>query len=305
MTYPRRTSASPGVLRLSFVLLAMACSREPEPDAYGNFEAIEVVVSAEAGGQLLSFTAREGERLEAGTVVGVIDTTTVVLERSQARAQRDAIAARAVEADRQIAVLEAQLGVARRSFERVQRLHSQQAATSQQLDQAEREYRVLERQIAAARAQRQTAAREAAAGDARVAQVDDQITKGTIVNPRAGVVLASHVEAGEMVVPGQPLYRIANLDTLELRAFISGSQLGTLRLGAPAQVTLDTGTDARATLAGEVSWIASEAEFTPTPIQTRDERADLVYAVKVRVPNAEGIAKIGMPADVRFGGVRE
>ena len=305
MTYPRRTAAPPAVLRLSFVLFAMACTREPEPDAYGNFEAVEVVVSAEAGGRLLTFTAREGERLETGAVVGAIDTTTVALERSQAVAQRDAIAARTVEADRQIAVLEAQLGVARRSYERVQRLHSQQAATSQQLDQVEREYRVLERQIAAARAQRQTAAREAEAGDARVAQVEDRIARGTIVNPRAGVVLASHVEVGETVAPGQPLYRIANLDTLELRAFISGNQLGTVRLGAPAQVTVDTGGEERATLAGEVSWIASEAEFTPTPIQTRDERADLVYAVKVRVANAEGIAKIGMPADVRFDGARE
>ena len=305
MTYPRRTTAPPAVLRLSFVLFAMACTREPEPDAYGNFEAVEVVVSAEAGGRLLTFTAREGERLETNAVVGAIDTTAVALERSQAVAQRDAIAARAVEADRQIAVLEAQLGVARRSFERVQRLHAQQAATSQQLDQAEREYRVLERQIGAARAQRQTAARETEAGDARVAQVEDRIARGTIVNPRTGVVLASHVEVGEMVVPGQPLYRIANLDTLELRAFISGNQLGTVRLGAPAQVTVDTGGEERATLAGEVSWIASEAEFTPTPIQTREERADLVYAVKVRVANAEGIAKIGMPADVRFDGARE
>lgn len=300
--FPRRMSKLP---MLAIGLLAAACSREPEPDAYGNFEAVEVVVSAEASGRLLSFAAREGARLDEGAVVGTIDTATAALERAQAVAQRDAIASRAVEADRQIAVLMAQRDVARRSYERTRRLHAQQAATAQQLDQAEREYRVLERQIAAMRAQRGTAVREAEAGDVRVAQMEDQIAKGSVVNPRSGVVIASHVEPGEMVGTGQPLYRIASLDTLELRAYISGQQLGTVRVGAPAEVTVDTGADARATLPGEVSWIASEAEFTPTPIQTRDERADLVYAVKIRVVNAGGIAKIGMPADVRFTGSRE
>ncbi|HEU4828434.1 MAG TPA: HlyD family efflux transporter periplasmic adaptor subunit, partial [Gemmatimonadales bacterium] len=229
---------------------AGACAREPEPDAYGNFEAIEVVVSAEEGGRLLSFTVHEGARLDAGAAVGIIDTTPLALERDQAEAQQEAVASRTIEADRQIAVLEAQLGVARRSFERARRLHAQQAATAQQLDQAEREYRVLERQIAAARAQRRTATQEAAAAGARVAQIEDRIGRGTIVNPRAGVVLASHVEEGETVRAGQPLYRIADLDTLELRAYISGDQIGALRLGSPAEVTIDSGEGVRTTLAG-------------------------------------------------------
>ena len=297
--YPRRTSS---VSPLLLMTLLAACSGEPAPDAYGNFEAVEVVVSAEASGRLLELAAREGARVGAGEAVGRIDTTTVALERAQALAQRDAIASRVDEADRQIAVLDAQVAVARRSFERTQRLHAQRAATSQQLDLAEREFRVLERQITAARAQRRTAAREAEAGEARVAQIEDRIARGTIVNPRAGTVLASHVEAGEMVTVGQPLYRIADLDTLELRAYVSGSQLGSVQLGAPAEVTIDTGSDERTTLPGVVTWIASEAEFTPTPIQTRDERADLVYAVKIRVANVGAIAKIGMPADVQFGG---
>jgi HlyD family secretion protein len=297
--YPRRTSS---VSPLLLMALLAACSGEPVPDAYGNFEAVEVVVSAEASGRLLELAVREGARVGAGEAVGRIDTTTVALERAQALAQRDAIASRVDEADRQIAVLDAQVAVARRSFERTQRLHAQRAATSQQLDLAEREFRVLERQITAARAQRRTAAREAEAGEARVAQIEDRIARGTIVNPRAGTVLASHVEAGEMVTVGQPLYRIADLDTLELRAYVSGSQLGTVQLGAPAEVTIDTHSDERTTLPGVVTWIASEAEFTPTPIQTRDERADLVYAVKIRVANVGGIAKIGMPADVQFGG---
>ena len=286
---------------LVFAATIAACSGEPDPDAYGNFEAVEVVVSAEESGRLLRLAVDEGAEIAAGAVVGAIDTTPLALERDQARAQRDAIASRTVEADRQIAVLEAQLGVARRSFARVQRLHAQQAATAQQLDQAERDYLVLERQIAAARAQRRTAAEETGAGDARVAQIEDRIGRGAITNPRAGTVLAVHAEEGEQVRAGQPLYRIANLDTLELRAYISGDQLAAVKLGALADVTVDVGADDTMVLRGEVTWIASQAEFTPTPIQTRDERADLVYAVKIRVPNQHGVAKIGMPADVRFG----
>lgn len=289
-----------GILAALLLAPMGACSVDAAPDAYGNFEAVEVVVSAEESGRLLVFTVEEGARLEAGAVVGVIDTLPLALERNQALAQREAIASRTVEAERQIAVLEAQQDVARRSYERTRRLHAQQAATAQQLDQAEREYRVLERQIAAARAQRRTATREVGAGDARVAQIADRIGRGVITNPRSGTVLASHVEEGELVRSGQPLYRIAKLDTLELRAYISGGQLGAVRLGAPAEVMVDVGEDERVALAGTVSWIAAEAEFTPTPIQTRDERADLVYAVKIRVANRGGVAKIGMPADVRF-----
>jgi HlyD family secretion protein len=198
-----------------------------------------------------------------------------------------------------VAVLQAQLDVARRGYERTRRLKDQQAATVQQLDQAEREVRVLERQIAAVRAGRSAIEAEAHAGEARVRQVADRIAKSAVRNPVAGTVLAIHAHAGENVQPGQRLYRVASLDTLELRAYVSGTQLAAVRIGTPVEVSLDAG-GGRTTLPGTITWIASEAEFTPTPIQTREERADLVYAVKIRVPNAGGVAKIGMPADVRF-----
>ena len=275
------------------------CEGSGEPDAFGNFEADEVVVSAETGGQVIELGVREGDRLDAGTLVAVIDTTALALERAQAVAQREAVALRVAEADRQVAVLEAQLEVARRAHGRTRRLHAQQAATVQQLDQAEREVRVLERQIAAVRAGRSAIGAEAEAGDVRVRQVADRIAKAAVTNPVAGTVLAIHARAGETVQPGQPLYRIASLDTLDLRAYVSGTQLASVRIGAPAEVSLDAG-EGRTTLTGTITWVSSEAEFTPTPIQTRDERADLVYAVKIRVPNPAGIAKIGMPADIRF-----
>ncbi len=138
---------------------------------------------------------------------------------------------------------------------------------------------------------------------ARVAQIEDQIRKSIIKNPIDGTVLATYAKAGETVQPGQPLYKIANLDTMELRAYVSESQLTRVRLGQSVQVSVDVGAGQRRSVPGTVSWVSSEAEFTPTPIQTRDERANLVYAIKVRVPNSGGALKIGMPADVQFGAV--
>jgi HlyD family secretion protein len=137
--------------------------------------------------------------------------------------------------------------------------------------------------------------------EARVAQIGERIAKSSVANPQAGTVLATYARAGEVVQPGQPLYKIADLDTLELRAYVTGAQLGTVRLGERVQVHVDRGGGGLATLPGTVTWVSPTAEFTPTPVQTRDERADLVYAVKIRVPNADGALKIGMPGDVTLG----
>jgi HlyD family secretion protein len=199
-----------------------------------------------------------------------------------------------------IKVLEAQREIAQRGYDRTQRLHRQQAATTQQLDQAERDFRVLGDQIAAARAQRAGAVHDVASSAARIAQIEDQIRRSRIVNPRAGTVLTTYVEPGEFVQQGQPLYKLAKVDSMELRAYVTEPQLATIRVGQPAQVTIDAGGKERKTVSGRVTWVSSEAEFTPTPVQTREERADLVYALKIMVPNPDGALKIGMPADVRF-----
>ena len=281
------------------VLAAAGCHGDPEADAYGNFEANEVVVSAQAAGQLRTFTPEEGAQLPTGAMVGLIDTAQLALERASITAQSAASAARVVEAERQIAVLAAHRDVAQRAYERTRRLFEQKAATAQQLDQAERDYRVIDAQIAAARAQREGVAQQAGSSDARVAQIRDLIGKSRIVNPVAGTVLTTFARAGEVVHVGQALYKIASLDTLTLRAYVTATQLPRLRLGQPVQVNVD-GAERLESLPGTISWIASSAEFTPTPIQTRDERADLVYAIKVSVPNPRGALKIGMPADVTF-----
>ena len=291
-----------GPLLVSVALATLACGGDRDADAFGNFEANEVVVSSQAGGQLLAFTPVEGEVIAAGAVVGAVDTIQLALERAQIVAQSQSSNSRVVETDRQIAVLEVQRDLARRNYDRTRRLFDQRAATAQQLDLAEREFRVVEAQIAAARAQRQSVSQQATSGGARVAQIADLIARSRIVNPVRGTVLATMVRVGELVQPGQPLYRIANLDTLTLRAWVTAGQLASLRLGQRVTVNVDRGDGGLERLPGTVTWIASQAEFTPTPIQTRDERADLVYAVKVSVPNPRGTLKIGMPADVSLAG---
>jgi HlyD family secretion protein len=279
--------------------LGTGCKRGEEPDAYGNFETTEVIVSAETSGQLQWFTPDDGERLDAGVLVGVVDTVQLALQRDQMVAQRGASGSRATEAGKNIAVLEAQHEIAQRGYDRTQRLHQQQAATAQQLDQAERDFRVLGDQIQAARAQQAAARHDVASSAAQIAQIEDRIRRSRITNPRAGTVLTKYVEPGEFVQQGQPLYKVAIVDSMELRAYVTEPQLAQVKIGQPAEVTIDAGKQ-RTTRAGKVTWVSSEAEFTPTPVQTREERADLVYAIKVVVPNHDGVFKIGMPADVRF-----
>jgi HlyD family secretion protein len=328
-------------LAMIVTLALVSCSREEPPDAYGNVEATEVIVSSEVGGPLTAFMVEEGQTLGAGDKAGTVDPTQLTLQRSQLVAQRDTAASRVGEVDRQVTVLSAQrdalqaqhdaavaqrsalvsqLEIAIRNHERMQRLFAQQAATSQQLDQAERDHRVLQHQIkaqdeqiqaqerqvaaqtsqiAATEQQQRTAQTQVSAADAQVAQLDDRIRRSTVANPSAGTVLVTYVKPGEIVQTGQPLYKIADMQNVDVRAYVSQPQLAAVMVGKPARVTLDSG-DSRQTLTGTITWISTQAEFTPTPIQTRDERADLVYAIKIRVANQNGMLKIGMPVDVDF-----
>jgi HlyD family secretion protein len=289
---------------LGVLVILASCRDKNQPDAYGNFETTEVVVSAETSGQLLWFQADEGQMLTHGQLVAVIDTTQLALQQRQLSAQRSAGASHVTEVGQQLDALRVQYEIAGRNYERMKRLFADQAATAQQLDQAERDYKVLGEQIQGAEAQQRSVGEDVKSTDARLAQISQQLSKSRITSPVAGTVLARYTDRGEFVQPGQPLYKIANLDSMILRAYVTETQLARVRLGAPANVSIDTGGKARRTLAGTVSWVSPQAEFTPTPIQTRDERKDLVYAVKVRVPNPSGIVKIGMPADVRFLSMR-
>lgn len=284
--------------------IALVSCREQDTDAYGNFEATEVTVAAEVGGRLLALRVEEGDRVAKGALVGAVDTVPLTLERRATAARRAAGASRAREADATIASLEVQQKIADRELARTERLLKNAAATAQQGDRAEREARVVKEQLTGALVARAALRQEVAALDAQVALIDDRLARSRIVSPLAGTVLTRYVEPGEFVQQGQPLFKLASLDSLTFRAYVSGAQLGSLRLGQDVQVGVDRA-DSIATLPGRVTWIASAAEFTPTPIQTRDERADQVYAVKVTVGNPDGALRIGMPGELLLGGPKE
>lgn len=289
------------LLLLAALAALLGCGTgDEDADAYGHFEATEVLISAEGSGRLLAFDVDEGERLRPGVQVGLIDTTQLALKRREVAAQRAAARAKIAGVLAEISVLEEERRAARTELERIRQLVADEAATGQQFDERTARVRVLDERIAAVRIRNEPILGEIAALDAVLAGVDEQLRRSRIVNPVAGTILTTYAEPYELVSPGKPLYTIAALDTMYLRAYVSGAQLPHVHLGQPVEVLIDEDAERLRTLPGEVAWIASEAEFTPQMVQTKEERVTLVYAVKVRVPNPEGTLKIGMPGEVRW-----
>jgi len=277
----------------------VACGgNEREADAYGNFEAVETLVSAKGSGELVDFRVEEGMILKAGEVVGVIDTATIVLQLEDVLSSREATASQARNVVAQVAVQEARLADLRREEERLVKLVVGKAATQKQLDDMRGQIAIQERQVAAAAALNPSIVAQVRAFDARAALLRKQLDDLFIDNPVNGTVVSKLAEPHELATPGRPLYRIATMDTLELRAYISGARLGSFPLGAAVEVGIDAGDGSITRMPGRVSWVSSEAEFTPKTIQTREERVDMVYAFKVRVANANGVLKNGMPGEV-------
>lgn len=277
-----------------------ACTQKAEKsDAYGNFEAKEIIISAEAQGKLLSFIPEEGQKLEAGQLVGLVDTMQLHYTRAQLIAKKNAIATKTGGIFSQIRVQEEQIKTLERERERVKKLLEDGAATQKQLDDINSQIDVLRRQIESIRSQNSTVTGEMLAIDEQIAQVEDRLAKCRIVNPINGVVLEKYIEPFEIAVPGKALYKIANLDEMELRVYVSGAQLDEVKLGQEAEVLIDKNEEEYTKLTGTVSWVSSEAEFTPKIIQTKEERVSMVYAVKLRVKN-DGTLKIGMPGEVNF-----
>lgn len=283
------------------ISLATGCgSNQKTSDAYGNFESTEVTVSSEVAGRLVRLDVTEGQRLQAGSVIGLVDTTQFALRRDELRARRAAVRARFPSVVAQEDVLKTQRNVAARELERFENLVSQGAATAKTLDDLRGQLEVLDSQIANARAANPPIMAELSVMDAQLASLEDQIGRARLVNPVNGVVLTTFASESELTSPGRPLYRIAALDTLELRAYVSGAQLPRVILGQEVTVIVDYDESSNQTLRGTISWISSQAEFTPKFIQTKEERVSLVYAVKVRVPNPDGVLKLGMPGEIRF-----
>src|ERR1051325_8726940 len=284
------------------VVLAMtsSCHRNDNTsDAFGNFEATEVVISTGAMGKILEFNVEEGQQLEAKQKVGHIDTTQLYLKKVQLRASRRSIASKTGNIVAQIDVLKAQKEAALKEKERFEKLVAQKAGTQKQLDDIISQLDVIDAQIKSIQTQNAPVISEIESIDSQIAQVEDQIVKSVIVNHTKGTVLAKYAEQYEMTAFGKPLYKIANLDTMTLRVYVSGSQLPQIKIGEEVKVLVDNGKQSLDTLSGTISWIADNAEFTPKTIQTREERVNLVYAVKVRVKN-NGYLKIGMPGEIKL-----
>ncbi len=287
---------------LAGVIAAFAggCSKDDNrSDAYGNFEAVETIVSSESSGKLLEFNVEEGQTLSEGSIVGYIDTVQLQLKKKQLEAAKNLTRTKFKNVSSQVGVYQEQKKVALREKDRIERLLKDNAATGKQLDDINGSIDVLNRQIAAVETQNNTTNEELKNYDIQIKQIDDQLSKSTVVNPVNGTVIMKFVEQSEVVNYGKPLYKIADLNVMELRVYLSGSQLPEIKIGQTVKVLIDNGKSEYRTLEGEIFWISSKAEFTPKIVQTKEERVNLVYAVKVRVRN-DGSLKIGMPGEVVF-----
>lgn len=271
-------------------------------DAYGNFEAVEVIISSEANGKLLSFQLEEGDKLEVGQVVGYVDTMQLYLNRKQLQASIKAIKSKTQNVQVQIDVLQKQRINLLREKKRVENLLADSAATTKQYDDIVGQLDVVEKQIVATTSRLNTSNRgllgEISPLKVKIEQIEDQIRKSVIINPDGGTVLTKFAYENEVTAFGKPLYKIADLKNITLRAYVSGNQLADLKIGQNVKVKIDQ-QDGMKELSGQVTWISSTAEFTPKVIQTKEERVNLVYAFKVLVKN-NGELKIGMPGELFF-----
>ena len=288
---------------LPFVLTACN-SDDKDYDAMGTFEATEVIVSAEQNGRLINFDVEEGNNLNEGQPVGTIDTVQLYLRARQLGATRQSYASQRPDISKQTAATIQQLKKAEMERERYAKLVKDNAANKKLLDDAENNVRVLRRQLEALRSSLDNSTgsldKQMDAVEIERRQVLDQLEKCHIKSPINGTVLEKYAEAGEYATLGKPLFKIADINDMKLRVYISAEQMTKLKIGSRVKVYADIGKDDRREYPGVVEWISDKAEFTPKTIQTRDERANLVYAVKIAVENTDGLIKIGMYGDVRF-----
>ncbi|MEP2511075.1 MAG: HlyD family efflux transporter periplasmic adaptor subunit [Reichenbachiella sp.] len=283
-------------LSIATLTLFSCSSDNGRADGYGNFEATEITISAENNGKLMQFNLDEGQSLTKEALVGYIDTIPLALKRDQLAVSKEVIASKSRGVLSQIAVLNARLETADTNKKRIENLIKDNAGTQKQLDDITGEIDVIKQQIKSVKIQNTPVVSELKNIDVQIRQIEDQIGKSKIINPINGTVLVKYAEPNEVTAFGKPLYKIADLSTMQLRVFVSETQLSGIKIGQKVNVKIDSNTDMKS-YPGTITWIASEAEFTPKIIQTKEERVALVYAVKINVAN-DGSLKIGMPAEM-------
>ena len=284
-------------------LLLTAFGNTPDYDATGIFEATTVTVSAETSGKILSADIAEGDTVRSGETIAVIDTTILVLQQKQLDSQRLSAESSSPDIAAQAASLRTQIAHQRNECDRLNRLITDGATTRKQVDDAQAHLTMLEGQLSALLStlgkNRSSISDNAAAILYQARQIEEQIAKSTVTSPLTGTVLTKYAEPGEFATPGRPLCRIADLGNIYLRAYFTASQLADIRLGQEVTVIADFGGDEQYDYPGRITWIAQESEFTPKSIQTKDSRANLVYAVKIAVKN-DGRLKLGQYGEVRL-----
>lgn len=288
----------------SAALMLAACGKsEKEYDATGTFEATEITISAEQNGTLLTFAVNEGDEIDAGSEVGLIDTTQTWLKLQQAQATQAVYQSQKPDIEKQTSATRQQLAKAQAEQQRYKELVADGAAPSKMLDDVTNQVQVLQRQLAAQLSSLSTntnaLSKQMAATEVQIDQLRDQLRKCHITAPLKGVVLEKYAERGEFVAVGKPLFKMADMEEVYIRAYVTSAQLQDIRTGQQVKVFADYGNGQKKEYDGVVSWISSRSEFTPKTILTDDERADLVYALKVRVKN-DGYIKIGMYGEVKF-----
>ena len=285
------------------VLCLVSCNKNANYDAQGSFEATEVIISSEATGRILNFDIEEGETVKADSVIGVIDSIQLHLQRKQLTAQLSALLSSRPDKEKQVASLREQISTQKRELLRIENMLKDGAATQKQYDDIKAQINIFENQLSATLStlDNNTASinENAAALEAQIAALDDRIAKCCIISSINGTILSKYAEAGELASMGKPLMKVANLENIYLRAYFTSDQLSKVNLGDEVTVTADFGGDERYDYPGRVAWISSESEFTPKNIQTKDSRANLVYAVKIAVKN-DGRLKIGLAGEVKL-----
>ena len=304
----------------SLLLLSLlaACNKKGNQfDATGTFEATEVIVCSELSGKILSLTINEGDTVSANKIVGTVDAEGIVLQKEQVEASIGTLNEKTADVTPQVKLLQDQLAVQQSQLnnlvheqQRIEKLVAQDAATGKQLDDINAQIDVVKKQMSVTKqqiavqqnnvaTQNRAVLSESKPLQKRVAQLNDQLKRADIVNPINGTVLTKYAEAGELTAAGKALYKIADLSTVKLRAYVTGDQLAQIKLGQKVKVSVDAGKETYKDFTGTITWISDKAEFTPKTIQTKEERANLVYAIKIDVKN-DGYLKIGMYGEVMF-----
>ena len=287
--------------KISIIILStiglISCNKNSDKaDGYGNFEATEITVSSEANGKIEFLKLEEGDVLKSQSQVGLVDTLQLHFAKQQLIASKSTVSSKSANVVSQKRVLQEQLKTSNLEKNRIRNMYAENAATKRQVDEIDGKVKVIEAQIQGIGTQNAPIINDLKSIDVQMQKINDQIKKSKIINPIKGTVLTKYTEPGEITTYGKPLYKIADLSEMSLRVFVSGTQLTQLKIGQEVSVKIDGAAEMNS-YKGTISWIASQAEFTPKIIQTKEERVNLVYAVKVKVKN-DGSLKIGMPAEM-------